>query len=65
MPEVTVCWKPNGEPMATAICPTRIVPESASRTCWRFRRVDAQHREIRVGIFADELRGKHAGVMEP
>ena len=33
-PAVTVCWKPYGEPIATAIWPTRMLDESASRTCW-------------------------------
>ncbi|CSA66914.1 Uncharacterised protein [Vibrio cholerae] len=36
MPEVTVCPKPNGLPMATAKSPTRSLSESAIRISVRF-----------------------------
>ena len=55
-PAVTVCWKPNGLPIAMASWPTRTARESPSVARQRGpRRVDADDGEVGVRIVADEV----------
>ena len=55
-PAVTVCWKPNGLPIAITSWPGRKRGRIAERRRDQIRRGDAQHGEIRVRIVTDEVR---------
>ena len=62
-PAVTECWKPYGLPIAIAICPTRTARESPSVAHGSDGpTVDADHREIGVGILADQVGAHRAAV---
>ena len=55
MPEVTVCCRPKGLPMATTKSPTRSRCESAKPICVRPSALDPEHRQVHVGVHADQF----------
>ena len=63
-PAVTVCWKPNGLPIAITTCPGRKRRRVAERRGGELWRGDAQHRQVGVRIVADEIGAEHPAVGE-
>ena len=62
MPEVTVWPSPNGLPIARTKSPTCSWSESPIGTAVRLLRRDLQHRDVGIGVAADQL-GREAPVV--